>query len=118
MIETYCEFTFEAAHRTTPETPLHGHSFRVRVAMTGEPVPVYGWSHNLLEVEPLLDGVRRQLDHCLLNDVEGLDTPTLENVARWVWERLDQRLPGLDRVEVSRGLVGLAEGVVYRGPRR
>ena len=47
MLETYCEFTFDAAHKTTPDTPLHGHSFRVRVTFAGTPQPVVGWSHDL-----------------------------------------------------------------------
>jgi 6-pyruvoyltetrahydropterin/6-carboxytetrahydropterin synthase len=114
-LETFVEFAFEAAHKTTSDTPLHGHTFKVKVVFTGEPVPVFGWSHDLLEVEPQIDRVRRSVDHCYLNDIPGLDVPTLENVARWLWERLDPAIPGLDRVEVRRGLEGASEGVSYRG---
>jgi 6-pyruvoyltetrahydropterin/6-carboxytetrahydropterin synthase len=111
------EFTFEAAHKTTPDTPLHGHSFKAKVVLTGEPVPVFGWTHDLLTVDPIIQEIRGRLDHSYLNDIEGLETPTLENVARWLWERLDSAIPGVDRVEVRRGLEGAAEGVVYRGRR-
>jgi 6-pyruvoyltetrahydropterin/6-carboxytetrahydropterin synthase len=117
VIEMFREFTFEAAHKTTPDTPLHGHTFKVKVVLTGEPVPVFGWSHDLLEVEPVISAVRGKLDHTYLNDIEGLETPTLENVAQWIWTRLDKAIPGVDRVEVRRGLEGASEGVVFRGSR-
>ena len=113
MIEMFREFTFEAAHKTTPDTPLHGHTFKVRVVLTGEPVPVYGWSHDLLQVEPVISAVRRRLDHTYLNEIEGLETPTLENVARWICARLENELTGVERVEVRRGLEGAGEGVVF-----
>ena len=117
MLETFCEFSFDAAHQTTPDTPLHGHTFKVRVVLTGEQDPVYGWSHDLLKVEPVIDSVRRQLDHKFLNDIEGLHLPTLENVAQWVWRQLDRDVPGVDRVEVRRGVEGHMEGVSYSGRR-
>lgn len=115
MIETFHEFTFDAAHKTTPDTPLHGHTFKVKVVLTGEPVPVFGWSHDLLEVQPILTSLRKQLDHRMLNDIPGLETPTLENVAGWIWKHLDERITGVDRVEVRRGVDGAGEGVLYRG---
>jgi 6-pyruvoyltetrahydropterin/6-carboxytetrahydropterin synthase len=116
MSETFCEFSFEAAHRTPPYSGLHGHSFTVRVSLKGAPDPVFGWSHNLHEVEPVLDEIRAELDHRFLNEIEGLEVPTLENVARWVWHRASRRLQGLDHVIVSRGMDGRREGSVYRGP--
>ena len=116
MMETFCEFSFEAAHKTPPYSDLHGHLFFVRVVLKGEPDPVYGWSHNLYEVEPVLEEVRRQLDHRYLNEIEGLAVPTLENVARWLWNRLEGRISGLDQIIVSRAPEGRREGTVYRGP--
>ena len=115
MQETFLEFTFEAAHQTPPFSGLHGHSFRTREYLHGTPDPVFGWSHNLYEVEPLVDRVRQLLDHKYLNDVAGLEVPTLENLARWIWRRLDQEIAGVDRVELSRGADGSAEGCVYCG---
>jgi 6-pyruvoyltetrahydropterin/6-carboxytetrahydropterin synthase len=115
VMETYKEFTFEAAHRTEPFEGLHGHSFRVRVSMTGPSDPIYGWSHNLYAVEESIAAVRKLVDHRYLNDIEGLSVPTIENVAIWLWGQLTSRLTGIDRVEVSRGSEGHAEGCVYRG---
>lgn len=116
MSESFCEFSFEAAHRTPPYSGLHGHSFFVRVVLKGPSDPVYGWSHNLHDVEPVLDEVRKQLDHRFLNDIEGLEVPSLENLARWIWTRVERKLDGLDQVIVSRGLEGRREGCIYRGP--
>jgi 6-pyruvoyltetrahydropterin/6-carboxytetrahydropterin synthase len=112
---TFKEFSFEAAHQIPPHSGLHGHSFKVEIALGGEPDPVFGWSANLDEVDRAIDGVRRLIDHRYLNDVEGLEVPSLENVARWIWQRLGAELPGLRRVTVRRGADGQAEGCVYEG---
>jgi 6-pyruvoyltetrahydropterin/6-carboxytetrahydropterin synthase len=111
--QTIKEFGFEAAHQTPPFSGLHGHSFRVAVVLTGEPDPVFGWTHNLYEVEPLIEQIRCELDHRYLNDIDGLAVPTLENVARWIWDRLDVQLSGLDCLIVRRGQPGQSESCVY-----
>jgi len=113
MQQTSKEFVFEAAHKTPPYSELHGHSFRVEIILTGEPDPVFGWSHNLDNVEIVVDVVRRELDHRYLNDIEGLSVPTLENLTRWIWHRFHSRLQGLERVTVRRGLPGVSEGCSY-----
>ena len=110
MLETFKQFTFEAAHQTPPYSGLHGHSFVVCVYLKGERDPVYGWSHNMDEVETVVDGLRRQIDHKYLNDIEGLEIPTLENVTGWLFDRLSRSLKGVDRVVVRRGQEGQAEG--------
>jgi 6-pyruvoyltetrahydropterin/6-carboxytetrahydropterin synthase len=112
---TFMEFTFEAAHQIPPFSGLHGHSFNVEVALRGDPDPVYGWSVNLNEVEKVIDGLRRKLDHGYLNAIDGLDVPSLENVARWIWEALDRELACIDRVTVRRGTAGHAEGCIFTG---
>ncbi len=108
--QTFRQFSFEAAHATPPFSTLHGHSFCVTVGMTGTSDPIFGWSHNLYEIDPIIEGVRALVDHKYLNDVPGLDTPTLENVTRWVWAQLDPKIVGLDQVTVKRGSDGQAEG--------
>jgi 6-pyruvoyltetrahydropterin/6-carboxytetrahydropterin synthase len=110
ITETFKEFTFEAAHQIPPHSGLHGHSFKVVLFLQGEPDPVFGWSHNLYDVEAAVEQVKRQLDHKYLNAIDGLEIPSLENVARWIWQELDSRLVGLDRVVVSRGFEGSGEG--------
>ncbi len=113
MQETYIEFTFEAAHQTPPFSGLHGHSFKAQVFLRGTPDPVYGWSHNLFDVEPVIDSLRKRVDQKYLNEVDGLSVPTLENLTKWIWHQLDGAIPGVDRVIVSRRAQGGDEGCVY-----
>ncbi|MDJ1157782.1 6-carboxytetrahydropterin synthase [Chelatococcus sp. SYSU_G07232] len=115
MIETYKEFTFEAAHALPPFAGLHGHTFLVRVGLRGEPDPTFGWAANLYEVDREIEAVRVSLDHKYLNEIEGLANPSLENIARWIWANLAPKITGLDQVVVSRGTPGQAEGCIYRG---
>jgi 6-pyruvoyltetrahydropterin/6-carboxytetrahydropterin synthase len=117
----YKEFGFEAAHFLPsappghPNARLHGHSFRVRVTLEGEPDEGSGLVMNLDDVEGALGDVREALDHRFLNEVEGLSQPTLERIAIWLWDRLHNRLPGLAEIEIARD--SCHEGCVYRGPR-
>jgi 6-pyruvoyltetrahydropterin/6-carboxytetrahydropterin synthase len=115
-MEIFREFTFEAAHQVPPYTDVHGHTFVVEVMLKGKADPVYGWAMSLTDLEPHIEAVRRDLDHKYLNDLEGLAVPSLENVACWIWRRLDDVLQGLDRVTVRRGFTGNVEGCTYRGP--
>jgi 6-pyruvoyltetrahydropterin/6-carboxytetrahydropterin synthase len=122
MYEIFKEFTFEAAHHLAvnvaaghPYARLHGHSFKVEVFLRGEPEQGKDWICDFGEIERRIGELRDELDHNYLNDVEGLEIPTLENISRWIWHKLDNVLPGLDRVLVRRGSCG--EGCVYT-PRR
>jgi 6-pyruvoyltetrahydropterin/6-carboxytetrahydropterin synthase len=116
----YKEFGFEAAHFLPsappghPNARLHGHSFRVRVTLDGEPDEGSGLVMNLDDVEGALGDVRDALDHRFLNEIEGLSQPTLERIAIWLWDRLHNRLPGLAEIEIARD--SCHEGCVYRGP--
>jgi 6-pyruvoyltetrahydropterin/6-carboxytetrahydropterin synthase len=112
-VETYKQFTFEAAHQTPPFSGLHGHSFVVCVYLQGEPDPVYGWSHNLDEVEGVITNVKRKIDHKYLNDVAGLEVPTLENLTRWLFNEFSSALQGVDRIAVQRGTPGQSEGCTF-----
>lgn len=114
-VETYTEFMFEAAHALPPHEGLHGHSFKVRVHMAGPPDPTFGWPVNLYEVEQHVEVLRKRLDHKYLNDIEGLSAPSLENVAKWIWTELHDKVERLSHVAVSRGADGQAEGCIYRG---
>lgn len=106
-MEIFKEFTFEAAHRL-PNVPeghkcarLHGHSFRVRVWVSGEVDGRLGWVMDFADVKAAAKPVIALLDHYYLNEIEGLENPTSENVARWIWARLKPALAGLSRVEVQ-----------------
>ena len=104
-MEVFREFTFEAAHRL-PHVPeghkcarLHGHSFRIEVRVHGEVDPATGMVIDFAEIKAAFAPLQEQLDHHYLNEVDGLDNPTSENLARWIWDRLVDRLP-LSRIVV------------------
>ncbi len=118
MYEIFKEFTFEAAHHLAvnvhpghPYAKLHGHSFKVEVFLKGEPDAEKDWLIDFGEVDRMLGELRAELDHNYLNEIEGLEVPTLENISRWIWRRLHNALPGLDKVLVRRGTCG--EGCAF-----
>lgn len=119
MTRIYKEFTFEAGHFLPsapaghPNSRIHGHSFLVRVSVEGEPDPESGLVVHFEEFVARLAGVREKLDHRFLNEVEGLQVPTLERIAAWIWRELAPVLPGLAEVQVSRP--SCHEGCIYSG---
>ncbi len=118
MMELRKTFQFEAAHLLPhlPETHkcrrLHGHSFQVEVVVRGECDARLGWVMDYADItrafKPLLD----KLDHFYLNEIPGLENPTSEHIAIWIWERLKCRLPGLVEVVVAETCTARC---VYRG---
>ena len=113
-------FRFEAAHRL-PEVPpghkcarLHGHSFRVEVEVEGTVDERPGWVVDYADIAAAVKPVLERLDHHYLNEVEGLENPTSENLAIWIWERLAPRLAGLTRIAVAETCTARCE---YRGER-
>src|ERR671927_140598 len=117
-MEIWKEFAFEAAHRL-PHVPdghkcarLHGHSFRVEVHVAGALREPEGWVMDFADLKAAWAPLDDALDHRYLNDVPGLENPTSEVLARWIWERLAPRLPGLSAVVVRETCT---TGCVYRG---
>lgn len=118
-MEIFKEFTFEAAHRL-PNLPdghkcarLHGHSFRVELHVSGPVDETRGWIVDFGDLKAVFRPYREMLDHHYLNEVEGLENPTSENIARWLWDRLKPELPILSSVVVRETCT---TGCVYRGP--
>jgi 6-pyruvoyltetrahydropterin/6-carboxytetrahydropterin synthase len=120
MMRIYKEFTFEAAHflppvpAGDPNGRLHGSSFVVRVTVEGEPGPETGMIVHFDALAAKLEGLKDKLDHRLLNEVAGLEIPTLERMAAWIWHELAGDLPGLAEVHISRPTC--REGCIYAGP--
>jgi 6-pyruvoyltetrahydropterin/6-carboxytetrahydropterin synthase len=79
---------------------MHGHSFRVDVLVEGEVPEDRGYLLDYAEIKRAIEPVRRDLDHYLLNEIEGLENPTSEVLARWIWRRLEGELPMLSEVVV------------------
>ena len=100
-------FTFEAAHRLPGAPPghkcgrLHGHSFRVELVCEGEVDPETGWLIDFAEIKRVFDPFLEQLDHRYLNDVAGLENPTAEHLAMWIWRQVKPLLPPLAKVVVA-----------------
>ena len=110
MIELSQEFGFDAAHYlgngAAENRRLHGHSFYAEVTLRGEPDPATGFLRDLGEVDAVLKAIREMLDHRLLNDIEGLGIPTLENLAKFIFVRAKASLPEVVRVKLRRPSYG------------
>ena len=112
------EFQIEAAH-LLPNLPddhkcrqLHGHSFRIIINIEGPVDPELGWVMDYADISRAFKPLFLILDHHYLNEIEGLENPTSENLARWIWQRLDSSLPGLSAVEVRETCTA---GCIYNG---
>ena len=111
-------FDFEAAH-LLPNVPaghkcarLHGHSFRVSVYVKGPVGERTGWVMDFADIKTAFDPILQRLDHYYLNEIDGLENPTSEHIARWIWARLAPGLPGLAAVTVRETCTS---GCTYRG---
>jgi len=119
-MEIFKEFSFEAAHRLPNVPPghkcarLHGHSFRVSVHITAPVQAEAGWVRDFAEISCAMAPVLARLDHYYLNEIEGLENPTSEILAQWVWDQLLDTLPDLSQVVVRETCTS---GCIYRGER-
>jgi 6-pyruvoyltetrahydropterin/6-carboxytetrahydropterin synthase len=118
-IELRKTFQFEAAH-LLPHLPadhkcrrLHGHSFQAEIVVAGETDPKLGWLMDYADISRVFRPLWEQLDHRYLNEVSGLENPTSELIAIWIWERLKPELPLLSEVAVAETCTARC---VYRGP--
>lgn len=120
MWELTKSFRFEAAHSLKGTTfgpaseEIHGHSFRAEVSVRGTPDPATGMVLDLGLLERSMAEVRSALDHKLLNKIDGLDVPTLENISRFIWDRV-QHAGQITRVSVHRDSCN--ESCTYFGPQ-
>lgn len=94
-------FTFEAA-QTIPHlnpdhkcTRMHGHSFKIEISIQGEVNPHVGWIYDHANITQAMTPLLKLVDHAYLNEVEGLENPTIENICAWFWKKLSSPLPGL-----------------------
>ena len=111
-------FWIEAAHYL-PRVPaghkcgrLHGHSFRIDLYIQGEVDAKTGWVMDFATISEYFQPCFEQLDHCCLNDIAGLENPTSENLARWIWQRLHKKLPQLSAIKIQETCTAAC---IYRG---
>jgi 6-pyruvoyltetrahydropterin/6-carboxytetrahydropterin synthase len=111
VYEQSYEFTFEAAHDLAdnvkgeddhPYARIHGHSFVVTVTLRAAALAPEGWIMDYAKLRAICEGVRARLDHRLLNAIPGLERPTLENTAAFIFKAFEKEVPALWRVEVAR----------------
>ena len=112
------EFIIEAAH-SLPNVPLghkcgrlHGHSFRIEIHVEGEINNEQGWVMDFADISSIFKPLYEQLDHHHLNEIEGLSNPTSENLARWIWMRIQPSLPNLLQIVVRETCTS---GCIYKG---
>lgn len=117
-MEIFKEFGFESAH-FLPHVPddhkckrMHGHSFRVRVYVEGPVDEPIGWVIDFADIKSAVDPIIDRLDHRILNDIAGLENPTSENIAIWLWKEIHTVLPILKRIQVNETCTS---GCIYAG---
>jgi 6-pyruvoyltetrahydropterin/6-carboxytetrahydropterin synthase len=119
-MEIFKVFHIDAAHRL-PDVPsghkcanLHGHSFRIEIHISGSVNTKLGWVIDFADIAQAFQPLHDQLDHKYLNDVEGLSNPTSENLAVWLWQRLQPALPQLSKIIVQESP---ESGCIYKGKK-
>jgi len=117
-MEIFKEFTFEAAHRL-PNVPdghkcrrLHGHSFRVTLFVEAPVDEHAGWVMDFGDIKEAFKPILDRLDHYYLNEIPGLENPTSENLARWIWRELKPKLSKLNKIIASETCTS---GCIFRG---
>jgi 6-pyruvoyltetrahydropterin/6-carboxytetrahydropterin synthase len=106
-MEIFKEFTIEAAHRLPHVPPghkcgrLHGHSFRIQIHVRGPINAESGWIVDFADIKAAFKPIEEQIDHNYLNEIPGLENPTSENIALWLWQKLHTTLPQLCRIVVQ-----------------
>lgn len=117
-MQLFKEFRIEAAH-LLPNLPenhkcrrLHGHSFRILVKIEGDVEPVQGWVMDFADISRAFQPIFNELDHHYLNEIAGLENPTSENLARWIWRKLKPGLPSLFSVQIKETCTS---GCIYHG---
>lgn len=119
MFELSKQFRFDAAHTlersidTESSRRIHGHSYRAKVTVRGRPDPATGMIVDLGLLERSMEDARDALDHRFLDEINDLGPATMENLSRWIWNRLSPEVDNLFKVSVYRDSSG--EACTYWG---
>ncbi len=117
-MEIFKQFTFDSAHYL-PNVPLghkcrgmHGHTYKLVLYLEGELDEQFGWVMDFAELKNIVEPVVNSIDHRILNDIPGLENPTCEMVAQWLWNKLKPDLTRLSKIELHETPTS---GVVLKG---
>ena len=91
---------------------MHGHTYKLRVFIKGQPDPQLGWIMDFKELKDIVNPLIDQLDHKLINDIKGLENSTAENITLWIWDHIKPLLPNLSKIELYETPT---TGVIYSG---
>ena len=106
-MEVFKTFSIEAARSLPnlsdehPCTNIHGHSFKITITVSGDINETTGFVIDFGDVDTAFKPIFQMIDHSYLNDIEGLENPSSENMCRWIWIRLAPTLPGLSQIEIK-----------------
>ncbi len=112
VFHVQCARRLPALPASHPCSRLHGHSFQVELTVSGPLDAAFGWVLDFADIEAAWQTIHARLDHRYLNEIDGLDNPTSERLAIWLWRRLQPALPGLSQVRV---METHDSGCIYRG---
>ncbi len=117
-MEIFNTYYIESARRL-PKLPadhpcsrVHGHSFKVEIHVSGPMDAEMDWVVDFAELDAAFSPIHAQLDHHYLNEIPGLENPTTERMAQWIWQKLKPALPGLSKIVIQETHLS---GCVYRG---
>ncbi len=117
-MQIFKTFTFDSAH-FLPHVPeghkckeIHGHTYRMTVYIEGPLDPHIGWVADFADIKKAIEPIVKIVDHRLLNDLPGLENPTCENIAVWLWNRIKEKIPALVKIELHETPTS---GVIYTG---
>ncbi|MBN8703608.1 MAG: 6-carboxytetrahydropterin synthase QueD [Bacteroidetes bacterium] len=112
------KFVFDSAH-FLPNVPdghkckrVHGHTYKLTIFIEGDLQEKLDWVMDFGDLKSVVNPVVDRLDHNFLNDISGLDNPTCERIAQWIWEQIKSQLPGLVKIELYETPTS---GVIYTG---
>ncbi|MFK5968802.1 MAG: 6-carboxytetrahydropterin synthase QueD [Candidatus Marithrix sp.] len=118
IMEIFKKFSIEAAHRLSNVPAghkcgrLHGHSFQITIHVCSEVGSNNGWVMDFADIKTVFKPLYEQLDHHYLNEINGLENPTSENLAAWIWQRLKPNLPILCQITIQETCTS---GCIYKG---
>lgn len=117
-MEIFKQFSFDSAH-FLPNVPdghkckeIHGHTYRAVIYINGTLDKEVGWVMDFAEVKAVIDPIVKSIDHKLLNNLPGLENPTCERIAVWLWDNIKPRIPQLSKIVLHETPTS---GVVYTG---